>query len=74
MSDIETAQKERLKRVKGIIYTSIAEAKASMFHINDVGLLQDCFAAECDTFNRISMLKNIKVRIRQIERLNKKVA
>jgi len=61
-------QTERFKKASAIIHTSIDDAKSSMFHINDVDLLNDCFAAECDTFNRISMLKNIKIRINQIQK------
>ena len=71
MSESETALKERLKKVNSIVHTSVDDAKASLFHINDVALLQDCFMAECDSYNRISMLKNIKIRINEILKAEK---
>ena len=60
--------KEREKDINRIVYTSVADAKSSLFHVNDVLLLRDCIAAEQAAGGRMSMINNIKIRIRQLER------
>ena len=72
MSDSETALKERLKRINSILYsTSVDDTKSNLFHINDIELLRDCYIAECDSYNRTVMLKNIKIRINEISKSDK---
>jgi len=59
--------KKRQREIDRIICTSVADAKSSLLFIHDVGLLQDCITAENSRGGRVSMIQNIKIRIRQLE-------
>lgn len=59
---------ERQKEINRIIGTSVADAKSSLRFVQDAGLLKSCVLAEMAGSGRATMIKNLKSRVRQIER------